>query len=289
MNKLQVFYDPRQTVARNKSFSPSAGKPALVVEEWLKYYPITIRPVTPVTREDFYLVHDKAHVDAILNCEKPNGFNNTLPDVAEALHWTSGSMVTAAQAALAQGVNCVSPSSGFHHAEYFSSSGFCTFNGLVLAAIKLKDKLPAGKRVGILDIDMHYGNGTMHIIHHLGLHDLIRHYTFGGNEVLSERWDGGEFADEWLKRLPKIVEEFEDCAVVLYQAGADPHRLDPFGGALTDKQLRERDRIVFQKLKEMEIPTCWNLAGGYQEPIQRVLDIHNNTMAQCLLAMGIVF
>ena len=289
MNKLQVFYDPRQTVAKNKSFSPSAGKPALVVEEWLKYYPITIRPVKPVTREDFYLVHDKQHVDDILDLKKPNGFNNKLPEVAESLVWTSGSMVTAAQVALAQGLNCVSPSSGFHHSEYFSSSGFCTFNGLVLAAVKLKDALPAGKKVGILDIDMYYGNGTMHIIHHLGLHDLIRHYTFGGNEILSERWNGGELADEWLRRLPKIVEEFEDCAVVLYQAGADPHVSDPYGGSLSDNQLLERDHIVFSKFRDMEIPVCWNLAGGYQTPIQRVLDIHNNTMEQCLHAMGIDF
>ena len=289
MNKLQVFYDPRQTVARNKSFSPSAGKPALVVEEWLKYYPITIRPVKPVTREDFYLVHDRDHVDAILNYEKPNGFHNTLPEVAESLHWTSGSMVTAAQVALSQGVNVCAPVSGFHHAEYFSSSGFCTFNGLVLAAVKLKDMLPAGKRIGILDIDMHYGNGTMHIIHHLGLHDLIRHYTFGGNEILSERWNGGELADEWLRRLPKIVEEFEDCAVVLYQAGADPFKDDPFGGAMSIEQLLERDHIVFTKLREMGIPVAWNLAGGYTDPFSTVMEIHNNTMEQCLHAMGIDF
>lgn len=287
MNKLRVFYDPRQSVARNKSFSPSAGKPALVVEEWQKRnYPIEIMPVTPVTREDFYLVHDKDHVDAILNLEKPNGFNNTLPEVAAALHWTSGSMVAAAQAALELGVNTVSPTSGFHHAEYYSASGFCTFNGLMLAAVKLKEMLPKGKKIGILDIDMHYGNGTVNIIHHLSLYDTIRHYTFGGEEPFAERWHGDKNGDEWLARLPGIVQEFQDCAVVLYQAGADPHAEDPFGGALSNIQLRERDRIVFTGMKKMEIPVAWNLAGGYQEPIQKVLDIHNATIEECLKVMN---
>lgn len=31
----------------------------------------------------------------------------------------------------------------------------------------------------------------------------------------------------------------------------------------------------------MDIPVVWNLAGGYQTPLRKVLDIHDNTMKAC--------
>jgi acetoin utilization deacetylase AcuC-like enzyme len=132
---------------------------------------------------------------------------------------------------------------------------------------------------------MHIGNGSENIIKRCNL-DYIRHYSFGIAEKTSEDWKGGAEADAWLASLPSIVESFDDCAIVLYQAGADPHKDDPFGGALTNEQLRERDRIVFSTLRRMGIPVCWNLAGGYQEPFQKVLDIHSATIEECLRAMA---
>lgn len=283
---LKVFYDDRQTVKNNPSFSPSAGKPAVVVEEWRRRaYDFEIAPVQPVTREDFCLVHEKKHVHEVLDCIRTNGFHNKSPEVAASLCWTSGSLLTATQEALASGQNTCSPTSGFHHAETWKTEGFCTFNGLMVAAMKLRDQLPAGKKFGILDIDMHFGNGTAQIIKwHKVEH--VHHYTFGGAEPLSEFWKGGPAADEWVTKLPGIVESFADCAVVIYQAGADPHMDDPFGGALTNEQLRERDRIVFTTLKRLGVPVAWNLAGGYQQPLQKVLDIHNATMEECLKVMA---
>ena len=76
------------------------------------------------------------------------------------------------------------------------------------------------------------------------------------------------------------------CDVILYQAGADPHINDPLGGFLTTNQLRERDRLMFEAANSIGIPIAWNLAGGYQVDsgggIQPILDIHNNTMLECV-------
>lgn len=283
MKTIKVFYDPRQSVAHNASFSPSAGKPEKVVAEWQKRgYPIQIAPVSPVSREDFYLVHDKQHVDDILDCKKSNGFNNTMPSVADALHWTNGSLLSAATYALASKEVTVSPTSGFHHAEYYSAMGFCTFNGLMLAAVMLKNH---GK-IGILDLDMHDANGTQHIMNHLRI-DHVRHYSFGTEQRTSEFWGGDERGDLWLSRLPTLVESFADCALVIYQAGADPYVEDPFGGSLSETQLRERDRIVFTGLKKLGVSVTWDLAGGYTSPFQKVLDIHNATMEECCKAYAI--
>lgn len=50
---------------------------------------------------------------------------------------------------------------------------------------------------------------------------------------------------------------------------------------LTTDQLFRRDLAVFRVLKDLVIPVAWNLAGGYQEPLRKVLDIHDNTMRAC--------
>lgn len=280
---IKVFYDARQSVANNESFSPSAGKPALVVEEWKKKgYDFSLASVSPLTREDIKEAHDPSYVDRVLDLKIENGFGNKNPAVAPALLWTTGSFSTAAAWAYTFKENTMSPTSGFHHAEFYRGGGFCTFNGLAIAAIRLKKQFPDIK-IGIIDIDHHYGNGTDNIIKKLKL-DYIKHYTFGA-DYTNYDWRGGQKAETWLRFLPNVVTSFKDCSIIFYQAGADPHVEDPFGGALTTAQLRKRDEIVFGELKALKIPVCWNLAGGYQEPIQKVLDIHNATMEECLKVM----
>jgi acetoin utilization deacetylase AcuC-like enzyme len=292
---LQVFYDERQNVASNDSFSPSAGKPKRVVDEWLRRgYDVSLAQVQPVTREDFYLAHNPTYVDDILDHKLANGFDNTLPEIAESLPWTTGSLFAATRHALETGENSCSPTSGFHHAHWSSAEGYCTFNALMVTAIKLRNtrwrvpylwrEFTLFNRIGILDLDHHLGNGTIDIIKHHQI-NYINHYTFGANQNHSD-WQGGAKAETWLNSLTEIVEGFKDCKVVIYQAGADPHVNDTFGGALTDAQLRVRDRIVFSTLKAMNIPVAWNLAGGYQEPLEKVLGIHNATLEECLKVMA---
>ena len=81
-----------------------------------------------------------------------------------------------------------------------------------------------------------------------------------------------------------------DCDVVLYQAGADPHINDPYGGWLTTDELRQRDAVVFDALKAAGVPVAWDLAGGYQTErdgsIPKVLEIHDNTMRECVRVYG---
>ena len=35
---------------------------------------------------------------------------------------------------------------------------------------------------------------------------------------------------------------------------------------------------MFNRCREMGLPVAWNLAGGYQNPLRKVLDIHDNTL-----------
>lgn len=101
---MKVFYDDRQSVAHNTSFSPSAGKPRKVLESWRKLgIPFETVSFEPLTAEEIALAHDRAFVDGVLACRKPNGFANRNPHVAKALPWVCGSMVAAALHALTTG------------------------------------------------------------------------------------------------------------------------------------------------------------------------------------------
>jgi len=281
--KVKVFYTEEQTAKSNQSFSPSAGKPALAVSQWVEKFGDKIEVVKPekLTVMDLALAHEKVFVEEVLRLIKPNGFGNTSKDVASTLPWTSGSFYSAAKSALENGV-AVSPTSGFHHACYDHGGAFCTFNGLMVTAMKLREEGLVDRGVAILDMDEHYGNGTDDIIRRLGI-NWVNHFTSGGQHNICS---SGK-AERFLENFPKILDELcKECDILLYQAGADCNVSDPLGGWLNDEQMRRRDRIVFEYCSRNNIPVVWNLAGGYQEKFQNVLDLHNTTMEECLRVYG---
>jgi acetoin utilization deacetylase AcuC-like enzyme len=123
---------------------------------------------------------------------------------------------------------------------------------------------------------MHYGDGTDAILERLGRELTITNATFG-------RWfHQPRQASAYLKRLRETVACFDEFDLVLYQAGADVHIDDPLGGVLSTDGMIERDRIVFEAASDSETPIAWNLAGGYQEPLAKVVDLHVNTMRECV-------
>jgi acetoin utilization deacetylase AcuC-like enzyme len=278
---IVVFYTPKM-VADSQSLSPSAAKPAKVVESWQEKFVIDVKEPEPVTVDELTLAHDRTYVEDVLAGRCNNGFGNRSPDVAMSLPFTSGAMLSAARHAIKTRAVACAPCSGFHHAEHHTPQGFCTFNGLMVAALVLQKE--GASRVGILDLDMHYGNGTDNIIHKLKASKWIKHFTGGGTFVDVSQ------VDDFFSQLPGILDWMSDCDVVLYQAGADPHINDPYGGWLTTEQLRLRDAIVFEAFKTKGVPVAWNLAGGYQTErdgsIPKVLEIHDNTMRECVRVYG---
>jgi acetoin utilization deacetylase AcuC-like enzyme len=264
-------------VADIASFSPSAGKPREVMNSWRELgIPMAVKVPVPVTVDQFCLAHDRAYVEGVLACRINNGFGNRSRAVADSLPWTSGAMLSAARGAIENGLVAVAPCSGFHHAGYLGSGGvtFCSLNGLLTsAAVLLNEGIV--KRVGICDLDEHWGNGSDDIIRELRLESQVLHYSAG------EKWHQPSQAETFLQILPSIVESFAECDVLLAQLGADPHIADPLGGWMTTAQLAERDKIVFETARRISLPVAWCLAGGYQTPLRRVLDIHDNTLLAC--------
>ena len=278
---VRVFFSEAMVAEIGSRASPSAAKPGIVAKA-LKGLgiPVCFLEPTPLREEEIAAAHDPKYVHGVLSGKTANGFGNRSEDVARSLPYTNGAVVDAAIAAL-NGLPAVAAlASGFHHAGYSCGGGFCTFNGLVIAALRCIKT--GAERVAIIDADYHYGDGTQNILDRLQMNDAIFHYSFG-----RDFHHPGQ-AEAYLKRIDKLGHELEAFKpeVIIYQAGADAHREDPLGGVLTNEELLERDRKVFQIAKDLGVGVAWTLAGGYQRDrdggISRVVEIHLNTFRAAL-------
>ncbi len=256
---------------------------------------------TPVAEEDLRRVHTHEYIEAIKTGEpralaqgqKFPWTRRLFPSVC----LTSGGCLAAAREALRTGVSAALVS-GFHHACADHGEGFCTFNGLVVA---LEAMRAAGeiRTAAVLDMDLHYGNGTAQLAasrpwlfalslygndywENIPYRDVsVRHHQDGENHrsfALPNGCDRATMLGIMDEALPLIAARRPD--VVLYQAGADPYFEDPYSPlALDHDDLRARDRKVFAFVQQHQIPIAWVLAGGYTEDVTKVVRVHLNTFA----------
>jgi acetoin utilization deacetylase AcuC-like enzyme len=56
--------------------------------------------------------------------------------------------------------------------------------------------------------------------------------------------------------------------------------------ALTHQGLAERDRAVFQLVRELSVPCVVTLGGGYSDPIAATVEAHANTFRRAADLLG---
>lgn len=269
---MRVYFS-KKMVAQKEHSSPSATKPQRVIDDWTaRGLDIDVKQPYRATPAMIKQAHTDRYVDGVLGGMIANGFGDRGQDVIDSLPYTVGAMAHAARHALKTGTNAAALVSGFHHACYDSGGAFCTFSGLVIAAIEAHKA--GAKKVGILDCDQHYGNGTQNVIDTLSL-DWIRHISSG------QFFHHPGQAEQFMSKIRDWVKSFWDCDVLIYQAGADQFSGDPLGGVLDIEQLRLRDRIVFETADAMRLPVAWCLAGGYSSD-DTVVRIHRATAEECI-------
>jgi len=269
---------------------------------------VTLSRPAPVSEEDLRRVHTAEYIDAVRSGEPRSlAESQRFPWSAElfpSVCLTSGGCLAAARRALQDGVSAALVS-GFHHACATHGEGFCTFNGLIVTA----DALVASGEIrtaAILDMDLHYGNGTAQLAAmrpHLFALSIYgndfwddccyrdvseRQHADGANHVsfaLPARCDRHRLLATMEEALPLLTHPRPD--VLLYQAGADPYFEDPYSPLKLDHEdLRARDRRVFEFAKQEGIPIAWVLAGGYTHDIGKVVKVHLNTFAACAEIYG---
>jgi len=261
---------------------------------------VRVEAPPPVVEADLLRVHAAAYVTAV-RTGGPRALAESQkfpwsPALWPAVLLTSGGAVAAARRACEEGV-AAALASGFHHAHADHGEGFCTFNGLVVAAEALRAAGTIGT-VAVLDLDLHYGNGTASLCgtrpwlfncsiygndydRNTAYRDVeVRRHGDGPNHVsiALPNGSGRRVLLEALARGTAALMAWGRPDLVLYQAGADPYREDPYSPLdLDHDDLRERDRWVFAWAKREGLPIAWVLAGGYTPDVSKVVAVHLGT------------
>jgi acetoin utilization deacetylase AcuC-like enzyme len=172
-----------------------------------------------------------------------------------------------------------------HHAEVDTAMGFCFFNNIAIAAKYLQKKWGVG-RVGIIDFDVHHGNGTQHTFENdpsVFYYSIHEHPSFAypgtGREFEEGKGEGNGYTlnspvlpgrgdDEYKKMIMKdLVPAFDAFKpeVILLSAGFDAHESDLMSGVnlstegydfITEEILKLVDRHAGGKVISI-------LEGGY--------------------------
>jgi acetoin utilization deacetylase AcuC-like enzyme len=287
---MPVFYDERYVGAAT-SFETT--RKARWVAQSLSARPLgglRLSPNALLSATELERVHDPAYVAAVRTGEpralaQSQGFDWD-PELWTMVRASNGGAVAAARAALNSG-RAGALASGLHHARRSHGAGFCTFNGLALAALAALDA--GAKRVLILDLDAHCGGGTDELV---GRHPSIRIADIAVDSF--DRYDPApgntlELVGDATTYLPTLrrrheVLASEDFGLVLYNAGMDPHQHCPVGGlaGIDELVLAQRERIVFEWCRQRKLPVAFVLAGGYIGPKlsqDKLVALHRMTLS----------
>jgi len=199
---------------------------------------------------------------------------------------SAGATIDACRAACSDGI-AANLAGGTHHAFFDRGEGFCVFNDAAVAARAMQAEGRAG-RILIVDCDVHQGNGTAAILagddsaFTFSIHGA-RNYPFTKecSDLDIELPDRcGD--DAYLLHLDHGLDTAFDLSrpeLVIYLAGADPYADDRLGRlALSMAGLNERDRRVFARCRDANVPVAVTMAGGYARRIDDTVAIHAATI-----------
>lgn len=262
--------------------------------------PVQLMYEGTLTKENFFVpdlleekwilnTHDEAYVNRLKNLElsraeiRATGFPLSAELILREIQIASGS-VQAALSALDHGIG-MNIAGGTHHAFSDRGEGFCLLNDLAITANYLLANKQA-KRVLIVDLDVHQGNGTAELFQ-----DRTDVFTFSMHGAknyphrkekshldipLADGVGDGEYLERLAHHLPMIVQEFRPD-FMLYQSGVDVLASDQLGRLnLSQAGVKSRDELVLSLAKREAIPIMCCMGGGYSKEIRVILDAHSH-------------
>ena len=239
-------------------------------------------------RDWIELVHEPDYVQAY--------YNGTLDAKAQrriGLPWSPalanrtciavGGTILTAQLAISHGIAC-NTAGGTHHAFPSYGSGFCIFNDLAIAS-RLLQQMGLVKKILIVDLDVHQGDGTAVIfqddssVFTFSMHCEVNFPGTKQQSDLDVSLPVGMEDDEYLQTLAKYLPDLLSDVkpdLVFYDAGVDPHKGDKLGKlALTDTGLFRRDMQVLSTCLAGGYPLACVIGGGYCDDINGLVYRHS--------------
>lgn len=253
---------------------------------------IDLRGPKPASIDDVLAVHSPEYVTAILTGSPKrlaHGAGFVWDDgLREAVFASTGGVIAAALHAYHTGGVAGSLSSGLHHAKYAEGEGYCTINGLAVAAVRA---IADGARdVLIVDFDAHCGGGTASLI---ATHPQIRQIdvSISTYDQYRSRPDARLeiVAGDYLTAITHMLDsvDVDSVDLVLYNAGMDPHcRAGSGAWGVETEVLADRESIVFGWIAQHDLPAAFVLAGGYTSPMEmeELVALHRFTISEAAWA-----
>jgi len=234
------------------------------------------------TRSELERVHSSQYLDEVLKEHRTSQWSGQRPDLAElATTFVGGTLL--ALKLLLRGIakTAIHFPGAKHHAQYDHSSGFCIFADFALAAeIATTDH---GKKVAILDIDAHHGDGTENLtadnpnvltysIHEKGIFPgtgnesdsarNIYNYPLGPKDHnLANSGKGDDALIAGVSDFIHVLDAFK-ADLIFITCGADGHREDP----LSSLEYSVEGYVDIAKLLRRhypDVPILLGGAGGY--------------------------
>lgn len=261
---MTVYYSPEYSTPCDLDTIAKSGCVADLIEAHLLNI-VNLTSPAPATQSELEQIHKKEYLENIFQGKTqmleigPWSLENLQSILA-----STGGMRDAVKAALKTGASG-SLSSGLHHAHSDFGFGFCNFNGLALAAIEALKYVP---KVGILDLDAHFGGGTAEI---LGNNPRVSIVDISVNSF--DRWEASDHSrhiahlvrdsEMYIPDIMRHIENLKSANFLIYNAGMDAHEYAGGLKGITDNVVKERELIVANWCRQHRIPAIFALAGGY--------------------------
>ncbi|MDC0008346.1 histone deacetylase, partial [bacterium] len=184
---------------------------------------------------------------------------------------------------------------GTHHAYTNRGEAFCMLNDQAIGARYLQAKELA-KKVLIVDLDVHQGNGTAEIFQNdtsvftFSMHGA-GNYPFKKEKSdldipLEKGTDDTTYLSLLKETLPKLIDK-EQPEFIFYLCGVDVIATDKLGTlGMTVDGCKQRDEFVLETCHKLRIPVQCSMGGGYSPDIKTIVNAHANTFR---LAQDIFF
>jgi len=235
-------------------------------------------------------VHTKSYVDDLLNltldprAARKTGFPLSEELVERELRIAQGTIL-GAEMSLQTGI-AFNIAGGTHHAYADHGEAFCLLNDQAIAAQYLINTNQV-KKVLIVDLDVHQGNGTAKIfadntsVFTFSVHGQTN-YPFK-KEIsdldipLKDGTTDNEFLAILIETLPKLIDSHKPD-FIFYLSGVDILETDKLGKiGCTINGCKQRDELVLSLAHKLGIPVQCSMGGGYSPDIKIIIEAHANT------------